>query len=77
LKKQLPYEQNVSLYDTDQVLDFIAYTVNTKVGILEYTELSNFKAVIDAENKLVALVPPNKADSIIDLLNNIERYKND
>jgi len=71
-KKILPYEQSVSLYETDIVMDKIAEAVGTSV-----ITLGNFKAIVDAEMDLVALVPPRIADAIVDLLNNISKYKDD
>lgn len=72
-KKILPYEQYVSLYDTEVVTDKILESVDnpSMIGI------GNFKAIVDAEMDLVALVPPKIADELVDLLNNLEKYRND
>ena len=53
-------------------MDKIAEAVGTSV-----ITLGNFKAIVDAEMDLVALVPPRIADAIVDLLNNISKYKDD
>ena len=72
-KKILPYEQNVSLYAPHIVIDKIAESV----GSPSMLGLENFKAIVDAEMELIALVPPKIADAIVDLLNNISKYRDD
>jgi len=70
-KKNLPYEQYVSLYDHETVIDKIAESV----GNPSMLGVGNFKAIVDAEMELMALVPPKIANELVDLLNNISKYK--
>lgn len=72
-KKNLHYEQYVSLYDPEIVMDKIRESVEnpSMVGI------GNFKAILDAEMDLVALVPPKIANDLVDLLNNLAKYRDD
>ena len=70
--KNLPYEQNVSLYETKEVDDFIAYSVDKNIGEIQ---ISDFKAIVDAENDLVALVSPKMANELLDFFNNFKNYR--
>ena len=72
-KKHLPYEQYVSLYDHETVID----KISESVGNPSMIGIGNFKAMVDAEMNWVALVPPKIADDLVDLLNNLAKYKDD